>query len=94
MKHYILLKLVPGTDPVEVQERMWKGLREMDDTLDWVNHPVVRRSCMPGDDYDLMATVEITEEERLSDYRSHSLTAHLEAEMKKVIAAMATFDHY
>ena len=31
MKHYILLKLKDGTDPVEVQEKLWKGLRKLDD---------------------------------------------------------------
>ena len=44
MKHYLLLKLKAGVDPVEIQEKLWKGLRKLDDELDWMNHPVIHRS--------------------------------------------------
>ena len=54
MKRCVLLKLTPGTDPVEVQEKLWKGFNRLDETLEWVNHPVIRRSCVQGDDFDLM----------------------------------------
>lgn len=94
MKHYILLKLVSGADPVEIQEKLWKGFRKLDDELDWLNHPVVYRSCKEGDDYDLMVVVDIEAEERLGEYLSHPLTLKLEGKVEDFIKKKATFDHY
>jgi len=94
VKHFILLKLTAGTDPVEIQEKLWKGLRKLDDELDWLNHPVVHRSCKEGDDYDLMAVMDIEEEERLPEYLSHPLTLKLEGKLKDSIAKKKTFNHY
>ena len=94
MKHYTLIKLVPGTDPVEVQEKLMKGYRKLDDELDWLNHPVVFRSCKDADDYDIMAVVEIDEEERLPEYLNHPLTLKLKEKLAEVVAGQAAFDHY
>lgn len=94
MKHYVLLKLIPGTDPVEVQEKLWKGLRRLDDALDWVNHPVVFRSCKEEDDYDLMAVVDIDEEARLPEYLAHPLTLKLEGKVEDVVKKKISFNHY
>ena len=94
MKHYELFKLIPGTDPVEVQEKIWKTYRMLNDELDWLNHPVVHRSCRAEDDYDLMVVVQIDEEERLGEYLSHPLTLKLEGKVEDVVKKRAAFDHY
>ena len=94
MKRCVLLKLVSGADPVEVQEKLWKGYRKLDDALDWLNHPVIHRSCRAEDDYDLMIVVNIDEEERLPEYLAHPLTLKLEGKVEDVIKKKATFDHY
>ena len=94
MKHYVLLKLAPGADPVEVQEKLMKGYRKLDDELDWLNDPVVYRSCKEGDDFDLMVEVEIEEEERLGEYLAHPLTLKIEGKLEGAIAERAAFNHY
>ena len=94
MKHYTLIKLVPGADPVEIQEKLMKGYRKLDDELDWLNHPVVFRSCKDTDDFDLMAVVEIDEEERLEEYLNHPTTKKYMDKIAEAVAARATFDHY
>ena len=97
MKHCVLLKLAAGADPVQVQEKIWKALRKLDDELDWLNHPVVYRSALPhaGDGaYDIMASFELDGEERLAEYRAHPLTAKLEGRIADAVAERATFDHY
>ena len=33
MKHYEFYRLVPGTDPVQIQEKIWKTFRKLDDEL-------------------------------------------------------------
>ena len=93
MKHYELLKLAPGTDPVEIQEKLMKGCRKLDDALDWLNHPVVFRSCK-ANDYDLMVVIEIDEEERLEEYLSHPITQKTMDKIAGAVVGRATFDHY
>ena len=93
MKHYELLKLVPGADPVEIQEKLMKGYRKLDDELAWLNRPVVFRGCRAGD-YDIMAVVDIDEEERLEEYLNHPTTKKYMDRIAGAVAARATFDHY
>ena len=95
MKHYTLLKLAPGADPVEVQEKIMKTCRRLDDELDWLNHPVVVRRC--GDvacSYDLMATFELDSEAHLAQYLAHPLTKKLAEKLEGLVAERATFDRY
>ncbi len=94
MKHYELLKLVPGTDPVEVQEKLWKSLRKLDDALDWMNHPVIYRSCRQEDDFDVMIAVNIEQEERIGEFLSHPIKQKMEEKVGSHIREKATFDHY
>lgn len=94
MKHYIFLKLTAGTDPVEIQEKLWKGFRKLDDELDWLNHPVVHRSCREEDDFDLMAVIDIDGEERLGEYLAHPQTLKLEGKVEDFIAKKKVFNHY
>ena len=95
MKHCLLLKLVPGTDLLEVQEKLWKTYRKLDDELDWLNHPVIyRRSDGVDSSYDLMAVIDLDGEERLADYLSHPLTQKLEGKLEKLVESRAAFNHY
>ena len=93
MKHYELLKLAPGADPVEIQEKLMKAYRKLDDELDWLNHPVVFRGCKPGD-YDIMVVVDINEEERLEEYLSHPTTKKYMDKIAEAVTGRASFDHY
>ncbi len=95
MKHYTLLKLAPGADPVEVQERIWKTYRKLDEELDWLNRPVVVRRCedVPSS-YDLMATFELDSEARLEQYLAHPLAKKLADKLEGLVAEKATFDRY
>lgn len=95
MKHYEFYRLVPGTDPVQIQEKIWKTFRKLDDELDWLNKPVVFRATEGGkSSYDLMAVVEIDGEERLDEYLAHPLTQKLEGKLEGAVADKAAFDHY
>lgn len=95
MKHYEFYRLVPGTDPVQIQEKIWKTFRKLDDELDWLNKPVVFRAAEDGkSSYDLMAVVEIDGEERLDEYLAHPLTQKLEGKLEGAVADKAAFDHY
>ena len=95
MKHYELLKLASGLDPVAIQEKLWKTYRKLDDELDWLNKPVVFRAAEGGkSSYDLMAVVEIDGEERLDEYLAHPLTQKLEGKLEGAVADKAAFDHY
>lgn len=94
MKHYELLKLVPGADPVEVQEKLSKCFRKLNDATDWVTHPIIYRSCREEDDYDLMIVVDIDGEERVAELMTHPLASELEGKVKDFIHKHKTFDHY
>ena len=94
MKHYLMLKLKAGVDPVEIQEKLWKGLRKLDDELDWMNHPVIHRSWQEGDDYDLMVVVDIEDESRFPEYQSHPHTQKLIGKVEDSVEKKATFNHY
>ena len=93
MKHYELLKLAPGADPVEIQEKLMKGYRKLDDELDWLNRPVVFRGCRAGD-FDIMVVVEIDGEARLEEYLNHEITRKYMDKIADAVAGRATFDHY
>jgi len=94
MKHYELLKLVPGTDPVEVQEKLRKYLRELDSTKDWLNHPVVHCGCRQEDDYDLMIVVEIDAEERMGELVDDPLALEYQGKIAQYLKKRKSFDHY
>lgn len=95
MKHYILLKLVDGVDPVKVQEKIWKTCQKLDDALDWMNRPAIFRSCMETrSSYDLMVEFNLDGEEQLNAFEAHPLYQKLEDDLKEKVAARASFDHY
>ena len=95
MKHCVLLKVAEGVDPIKVQEKIWKAFQKLDDELDWMNRPVIRRSCMETDsDFDLMTVVELDSEEQLKALLAHPLVEKLNADLEKKVARRASFDHY
>ncbi|MBQ3268295.1 MAG: Dabb family protein [Clostridia bacterium] len=95
MKHYTLLKLAPGADPVTAQEKIWKTYRKLDEELDWLNRPVVVRRCEDvASSFDLMATFELDSEAQLEQYLAHPLTKKLAEKLEGLVAERATFDRY
>ncbi|MBQ8109314.1 MAG: Dabb family protein [Clostridia bacterium] len=95
MKHIELYRLAPGADAVQVQERLWKALRKLDDELDWLNHPVVYRRCGEvGEGFDLMASFELEGEGQLEAYRAHPATQKLADKLEGLVTERETFDHY
>ena len=94
MKHYELLKLVPGADPVEIQEKLWRSYRKLGDALDWLNHPVVYRSCRQEDDFDLMVVIEVDREELLNALMDDPEVRKQEEAVKPFIHQRKVFNHY
>ena len=45
-------------------------------------------------DFDLMAVIELDDENRLTAYLQHPLTAKLEEDLKDAVAGRAAFNHY
>ena len=95
MKHCVLLKLTPGADAQKVQHKIWKTLQKLDDELDWLNRPVVCRSCMDAEsDFDIMAVIDLDSEQQLQAYLDHPLTAKLAEDLGQTVARKAAFNHY
>ena len=94
MKHYVLLKLVPGADVVAAQQRIMKAYDKLDMEFDWLNHPVVYRSCGADDGFDIMAVLEIDAEEKLPEYLESAHYKKLVERLKDQVALRQTFDHY
>ncbi len=95
MKHCVLLKLASGADAEKVQHKIWKTCQKLDDELDWLNRPVVCRSCMDAaSDFDLMVEVELDGEERLQALADHARILKLEEDLKDDVVRRAVFNHY
>lgn len=96
MKHYELLTLVPGADAEAVRHKVWKAYDKLDSELDWLNKPVVYRTCRPDDEAgaDIMATFELDNEEQLLQYVNHPIHVKLVDSLKDKVASRMAFDHY
>ena len=95
MKHVMLIKLKPGTDPVEIQEKIWKTFRKLDDELEWLNKPMIYRRCEDVESsFDLMASFELESEAQVQAYLDHPLTEKLRGKILEHVADKATFNHY
>ena len=94
MKHYVLLKLNPGADVIAAQQKINKTCDKLDMEFDWLNHPVVYRSCGADNAFDIMAVVEIDAEEKLPEYRESAYYKKLVERLKDQVASIQTFDHY
>ena len=94
MKHYEILKLAPGADLEDVRHRIWKAYDKLDAELDWLNRPIVYRSCRADGDADIMAVFEIDDEARLKEYAQHPVRVKLVEALKDAVASRVSFDHY
>ena len=95
MKHYEFYRLVPGTDPVQIQEKIWKTFRKLDDELAWLNKPVIVRCCEgTGASFDLMASFELEKEEQVAEYQALPQVEKLRGKILEFVEDKATFDHY
>lgn len=95
MKHIELLKLKPGADIDTARHKIWKAFDKLDAELDWLNHPVVIRGCIGGEDRaDIMATFELEGEEFLPKYLEHPRHVKLAEELAPMIESRVAFDHY
>ena len=95
MKHYEILKLVSGANPEKVQHKVRKALEKMNDELDWVTQPVVYRSCMgEGAELDVMAVVDIGDEEKLSLFLTYPTFTKMMDDVGEQVKRRFTFDHY
>ncbi len=95
MKHYTILKLNPGVDPIEVQQKIRKTYEKLDGELDWANRPVVYRACEDSkESADVMAVIELDSVEQLQDYLANPHFQKLAEKLKPLIAGQFTFDHY
>ena len=95
MKHIMLIKLKAGTDPVEIQKKIMKTFRKLDDELDWLNRPMVCRRCEgTGASFDLMASFELEKEEQVAEYQALPQVEKLRGKILEFVEDKATFDHY
>ena len=94
MRHYEFYRLAEGADVMQVQEKVWKAWNKLDAELNWLNHPVVLRSCNPEDDFDLMSAAELDGEEQLAAFLAHPRYIKLAEALRDAVASKATFDHY
>ena len=95
MKHYTILKLKPGADAVEVQQKIRKAYDKLDGELDWANHPVVYRACEESaESANVMAVIELDGVERLAELPANPHYAKLTEKLQDVVAERITFDHY
>ena len=96
MKHYELLTLTPGADAEAVRHKIWKAYDKLDASLDWLNKPVVVRSCLPEDPAgaDIMAVFELDSPEQLQEYVNHPAHVKLVESLKDAVASRVSFDHY
>ena len=95
MKHIMLIKLKAGTDPREIQEKIMKTFRKLDDELDWLNKPVVCRCCEGTEaSFDLMASFELEKEEQVAEYQALPQVEKLRGKILEFVEDKATFDHY
>ncbi len=95
MKHIMLIKLKAGTDPVEIQKKIMKTFRKLDDELDWLNKPVVCRCCEGTEaSFDLMASFELEKEEQVAEYQALPQVEKLRGKILEFVEDKATFDHY
>ena len=95
MKHIMLIKLKPGADPVQVQEKIFKTFRKLDDELDWLNRPNICRCCEGTESsFDLMASFELEKESQVAEYQALPQVEKLRGKILEFVEDKATFDHY
>ena len=94
MTHYVLLKLVPGTDTDAAYARVKKTYDELAEALPWLTNPRVYRSCVERDsNADIMAVIDLDGPEHLQPYLTHPLHMQMAQDMKDSLAGRTSFDH-
>ena len=94
LKHYVLLKLKPGTDLEAAYRKVSDTYQKLDETLPFLHNPQVYRNCVERDsNFDIMASIELGNEEELHAYLTHPLHMQMAADMKDVLCGRTSFDH-
>lgn len=94
MIHYVLLKLVPGSDVAAVEERVRKTYDALAETLPYLNDPVVKVNCIQRDsNADIMAVIRLDSEDCLQPYLTHPLHLQMAQDLKDVVIGRTSFDH-
>ncbi len=94
MKHYVLLKLKPGTDLDAAYTKVATTYQKLDETLPFLHNPQVFRNVVQRDsNFDIMATIEVANEEELHAYLTHPLHMQMAADMKDDLCGRTSFDH-
>ena len=94
MKHYVLLKLAPGSDLDAAEARMRKTYDELAETLPFLSEPHVYRTCVERDsNADLMAVIRLDKPEQLQSYLTHPLHVQMAQDLKDVVVGRTSFDH-
>ena len=94
MKHYVLLKLKPGTDLEAAYRKVSDTYQKLDETLPFLYNPQVYRNCVERDsNFDIMASIELGSEEELHAYLTHPLHMQMAADMKDALCGRTSFDH-
>ena len=94
LKHYVLLKLNPGTDLEAAYRKVSDTYQKLDETLPFLHNPQVYRNCVERDsNFDIMASIELGNEEELHAYLTHPLHMQMAADMKDALCGRTSFDH-
>ena len=93
MKHYVLLKLVPGADADRVFESMSETYRKLEAAMPQLHNPKVHKNCVVRDsNADIMAEIELDGPEFLQTYLTHPLHVAMAEGFKGTVAARTSFD--
>lgn len=93
MKHYVLLKLVPGVDANRVCESMRETYKQLDEAMPQLHNPKVHQNCIVRDsNADVMAEIELDGPEYLQAYLTHPLHLAMAEGFKGTVAARTSFD--
>ena len=94
MKHYVLLKLVPGADADRIFESMSETYQKLEAAMPQLHNPKVHKNCVVRDsNADIMAVIDLDGEEYLQPYLTHPLHLKMAQDMKDMLAGRTSFDH-
>ena len=93
MKHYVLLKLVPGADIGRVYENMTETYQKLEAAMPQLHNPKVHKNCVVRDsNADIMAEIELDGPEFLQVYLTHPLHVAMAEGFKGTVATRTSFD--
>ena len=95
MTHYVLLKLVEGTDVDFVEDKVRRVYEDLAEELDYLNDPITYRCCVERDsNADIMSVIKLDSKEFLEPYLKHPKHVQMAMDLKDVIVARISFDHF